>query len=260
MKLTVRNPEFADMLDHILAFQTEETTDFWSETLYHFYPQLDRAHGSALPLPQRREYIRGVLESIYQQIEGTIQEKAAAYQAQWDQDLAQVEDALSDMFRIDCEEILNDMVCNVTMNPIEPRYLQEHTFDTFYLNSPRGAVGGGIHEIIHFVWFHVWNQVFRDDCEEFEAPSLKWILSEMAVEPIMREERLKSINPYFDRKNGGCVYPYFYTMKIDGQPILDTLYGMLEENTMVEFMRKSYAYCLAHEAEIRNHIHQAERA
>ncbi|MFR5786273.1 MAG: hypothetical protein ACLUHE_03445 [Christensenellales bacterium] len=50
----------------------------------------------------------------------------------------------------------------------------------------------------------------EDNYDEYERPSLKWILSEMVVESVMRDERLSSINPYFPRENGGCVYPYFF--------------------------------------------------
>jgi len=99
------------------------------------------------------------------------------------------------------------------MSPIAPRYLQERYFDVFYLNSEKGAIGSSIHEIIHFVWFYVWNQVFGDSYEEYERPSLKWILSEMAVESIMKDPRLSSINPYFPREEGGCIYPYFFDLR-----------------------------------------------
>lgn len=144
------------------------------------------------------------------------------------------------------------------MNPIEPRFLKERCYDTFYLNSERGAIGGGIHEIIHFVWFYVWNRLFHDSYAEYERPSLKWILSEMVVESIMKDERLSSINPYFPREQGGCIYPYFFDMKVDGALILDTLDAMYQTLTMEEFMRRSYAYCQKYEAEIQRHIEKAE--
>lgn len=136
--------------------------------------------------------------------------------------------------------------------------MESHSFDIFYLNSERGALGLAIHEIIHFVWFYVWNQLFEDSYEEYEIPSLKWILSEMVVEPIMSDERLCSINPYFPREHGGCVYPYFYTMKIEGKPILDTLTDMYHSMTIAEFMKAGYEYCVTHEKEIRQHINEAE--
>lgn len=38
---------------------------------------------------------------------------------------------------------------------------------------------------------------------------------------------LGSINPYFPRENGGCIYPYFFD--IDGKRILDTLDVIYED-------------------------------
>lgn len=57
------------------------------------------------------------------------------------------------------------------------------------MNSDKGAIGSAIHEIIHFVWFYVWNQTFADSYEEYETPSLKWILSEMIVESVMYQKQ-----------------------------------------------------------------------
>ena len=146
----------------------------------------------------------------------------------------------------------------MSLNHIEPSFLKEHCYETFYLNSANGAIGGGIHEIIHFIWFYVWNQLFGDSYDEYERPSLKWILREMVVESVMRDERLSSINPYFPRENGGCVYPYFFDMMVDGKPILDTLDAMYRSQNIEDFMRSSYAYCQEHEAVIREHILKSE--
>ena len=115
-----------------------------------------------------------------------------------------------------------------------------------------------IHEIIHFVWFDVWHSLFGDSFEEYERPSLKWILSEMAVESVMSDPRLSSINPYFPGESGGCIYPYFFDMEAGGAPILDTLDEMYKNEDIRSFMRDSYAYCLEHEREIRGHIERAE--
>lgn len=53
----------------------------------------------------------------------------------------------------------------------------------------------------------------------------------------VRDERLSSINPYFPRENGGCVYPYFFDMMVDGKPILDTLDAMYRSQNIEDFMR-----------------------
>ena len=43
MDITFVNPGVDYMLQRIMSFQMEEESSFWSEPLYHFYPQLDKA-------------------------------------------------------------------------------------------------------------------------------------------------------------------------------------------------------------------------
>lgn len=81
----------------------------------------------------------------------------------------------------------------------------------------------------------------------------------MIVESVMKDERLSSINPYFPREQGGCIYPYFFDMMVDGKLILDTMDAMYRSQCIAEFMRNSYAYCQEHETEIKEHIRKSER-
>lgn len=259
MDITFMNPGVDAMLRQIMEFQSEEEAGFWSDPLYHFFPQLDKARANALPFAERKRYINSVLRKVYAAgLEDTIDQKAALYARHWGGCKAQVNAALSEAFGVDCGSLLNDLHCYVSMNPIEPRFLREHRFDVFYLNSEKGAVGSCLHELVHFVWFYVWNDLFGDGYDEYERPSLKWILSEMVVEPVMRDPRLSAINPYFPREQGGCVYPYFFDLTVDGAPVLDTLDKMYRGQGIREFMKTSYAYCRQHEAEIRAHIQRAE--
>lgn len=258
MEITFINPGVDYMLHQIMEFQSEDETAFWSDSLYHFFPQLDKAYAASLPFDEKKKYIDRVLRKVYVELEDTINEKAVIYARHWKSCRGQIEQALSDAFGVDCGTLFSDLRCNVSMNPIGPRFLREHRFDVFYLNSERGAIGSAIHELVHFVWFFVWHELFGDSCDEYERPSLKWILSEMVVESVMKDPRLSSINPYFPRENGGCIYPYFFDMKADGVLILDTLDEMYRSLKIQEFMKTSYAYCLQHEAEIRAHIQRAE--
>lgn len=258
MNITFVNPGVDYMLQRIMAFQREEESSFWSEPLYYFYPQLDKSYAASLSFSERKAYIERTLRDVYVELEDSIQEKLTLYAGHWADCKGQITAALSEAFGVDCVGLFNDLRCNVSMNPIAPRFLKERYFDIFYLNSEKGAIGGCLHEIIHFVWFYVWNRLFRDSYDEYERPSLKWILSEMVVESVMRDERLSSINPYFPREQGGCIYPYFFDMKAGGALILDTLDEMYRTQTIEEFMKNSYAYCQVHEAEIRDHIKKSE--
>ena len=198
------------------------------------------------------------MRAVYTDLENEINEKVNLYSRHWQNCSKQIIAALSDAFELNCDRLFNDLRCNVSMNPIEPRFLQEQSFDIFYLNSERGAIGECIHEIIHFVWFYVWNHLFKDSYNEYESPSLKWVLSEMVVESIMKDNRLSSINPYFPREHGGCIYPYFFDMEIHGGLILDTIDEMYRNQTIEDFMIHSYAYCKQYEQEIYDHIQKSE--
>lgn len=177
MEVTFVNPGVDYMIERIMAFQTEDESAFWSETLYHFYPQLDKVYATRLPFPERKEYIERTMRAVYIDLEDTINEKVALFSRHWETCKDQITAALSDAFGVDCTGLFNDIRCNVSLNPIEPRFLKERCYDTFYLNSERGAIGGGIHEIVHYVWFYVWNQLFEDSYDEYERPSMKWILT-----------------------------------------------------------------------------------
>lgn len=244
-------------IDSIMAFTGEEQTDFWSEPFFNFFPDIDKKGFKTLTNEQRKQYLIDYFFRFEKENKEIIAEKIYKYNERWETYQSQIVDALQEAFGVDLMELFNDMRGYITFNPVCPRYLKNNTFDVFYLNSEKGALGLSIHEIIHFVWFHVWNNYFHDSHDEYELPHLKWILSEMVVEPIMRDERLRAINPYFD--GGGCVYPYFYTLKIENRSILDILYEMYQSMSMVEFMKKSYELCLEYEALIREHIDTNER-
>lgn len=258
MHITYQNPGFDYSMESIMLFQTDEQTPFWSDGLFTFYPQIDQDELFRQTPVDRKTYLCDAFREIYQNAKAELDAKTGRYQDHFVKYKEQIEDALSDAFGLESRFLMNDLTASITLNPVSPRFLKEHSFDVFYLNSERGALGVSMHEVIHFFWFHVWNRHFGDQYDEYETPSLKWILSEMVVEAIMSDPRLSSINPYFPRENGGCVYSYFQNMVIDGTPMLDRISTLYRNNKITDFMETSYAYCLSHEDAIRRHIAQEE--
>ena len=258
MLVTFENPGFEHSVDSILLFQGDGITPFWSDGLSYFYPQISKDKMAALSAEDKKAYIAQELKKVWEDLTDEIGQKVVLYNSHFSQYREQIEDALSDAFEIDTRGIFNDLVGKIGLNPICPRFLEEKYFDVFYKNSERGALGMALHEVIHYIWFYVWNNHFGDNYSEYETPSLKWILSEMVVESIMDDKRLSSINPYYPRENGGCVYPYFQDMRIQEKPILDTLRELYKANPMTHYMEKSYEYCRENEDAIRRHIEAAE--
>lgn len=260
MKVSYKNPGFEHSVNSIMLFQTDKQSSYWSDALFYFYPQIDKQELTKFNFEAKKEYLSERLYDVYhREIVFEIDEKVNIYNAHFMKHKDQIDDALSDAFSFDTRAVFHDITGNITMNPSGPRFLREHSFDLFYKNSERGAIGVSIHEMIHYIWFYVWNRHFGDNYSEYETPSLKWILSEMVVESIMSDERLSSINPYYPRENGGCIYGFFQDMIIDGNPILETLDKFYRKNKIQDFMEQSYEYCLKFEKEIRFHINEAEK-
>ena len=166
MKVTYKNPGFQHSINSILLFQAEKQTPFWSNALFFFYPQLSREEFEKYEPGRRKKCITDKLASVYQEILPEIEEKIVRYNEHFLECENQINDALSDAFETDTRVLFNDLIGYVGMNPICPRFLKEHYFDIFYKNSEKGALGMSIHEMIHFVWFHVWNHFFRDSYAE----------------------------------------------------------------------------------------------
>lgn len=259
MEIQFRNPGMQSMIESVLAFQTDGESAYWLDGLYAFYPQIDKNYACSLSFEDRCRYLSGILEQIYQENAMTIDEKTGLYHEYWKQNKRQVEEALSDIFEMDCRSAFQDLICDVSINPISPRFLKEKRFEVFFLNSEKGALGMSLHEIMHIVWFDKWNRLFADSYEEYERPTLKWILSEMVVETLMKDPRLSNLNPYFPREHGGCIYPYFFDMKAGNDLVLEKIDGMHDALRIGDFMKESYQYLLNHEKEIRQHI-EAEEA
>ena len=260
MNITYKNPGDRHSIESISLFLTGDETAFWSAPMLHFYPQLDPKMLAAYSPSDKQKYLSDVFGNIYSDLKEEIDRKVICYNDHFQRHKQKIEQALSDAFHLDASCVFNDLTGNVTLNPICPRFLKEHCFDVFYMNSERGALGLSLHEVIHYFWFHVWNSHFGDSYDEYETPSLKWILSEMVVEAIMSDERLSSLNPYFPKENGGCIYPYFQNMIVNGYPVLNTIDTLYRRNSITDFMEEAYAYCLKYENEIRKHIEMEENA
>lgn len=247
MQVTFYAPGLAYSVDSILLFQKEETGDWWRNALYQFYPQLDREWMERASWPEREARLREELSGVYEQLA----EKPAAYQLHWNKNRREVKEALGDVFQIPLAGRYRDIRAAVTLNPICPRFLAERRFDVFYRNSPSGALGIALHEIVHFLWFDRWNALFHDDPAEYETPHLKWLFSEMAVKPVLGKPGLAERNPYYP---DSCVYDYLETMTAGGRPVMETMEEIYAGGGIDHFMIEGYRYCQEHAAEIRRQM------
>lgn len=258
MRLTyeILSPEETER--SILAFQQEGESPFWMAPLYHFYPQIDRARVESLQGEARGAYLREAVAALYAERRTEFPGKLAAWQAHWDAHEGVINQALSDAFEEDLTGRWQHMRGRMSLNPISPRFLKTASFEVFWMNSERGALGMALHEIVHFLWFDAWQRRYHDNPVGYERPHLPWLLSEMAVEPIMSDPRLAALNPYYPRERGGCVYPYFFDLCLEGENLMDTLHAMHRRLPLGEWMDAAYSLLERNREELFRAVREAE--
>lgn len=252
MKLLYKDPGYKYSAESISEFMKQD--EFWSQPIFYFFPELIKFKGSFNKIDNNKdivEEISGTVTELYKSREKEIGSKVISYQKSWNRYEQLINERFSLIFQFDTTKVFNDLVCNITLNPISPRYLKEHTFDTFYMGDDKDSISNALHEIVHYLWFYLWNQKYEDSYKNYECPSLIWILSEAVVEQILNDKELNKIN--FNDGRGNA-YPYFYKMIIKGKPLYDYLDDIYINNSIDEFMDKSYIFMIENEEEIRKQV------
>lgn len=256
MYLNWKHKDFEEDLDFILFLQQDDKPDWWSKRLFEAFPSLNHDYARKLPEAERLKYIRKEMEKLSFLHSDDIQNSINLFQTNWTPVEKKLNQAYSSTFGVDCTKILNDMVGFVGLDPVCPRNVQEHTFDVFYRFDPEYAVSTALHEITHFVWFYIWHEHFKDNPNEYDSPNLKWVLSEIVVETIIRNSKIGNLV----KQPKHIAYSYFYDMKIGDELIFDTMKKLyLERKDIYDFMEKSFDWIKNNETELRNKIAKAEK-
>ncbi len=253
MKLVVDVMSCEDTINSILHFQTDDNSLYWREKLFQVYPNLDKSKGLDADWCVRKEYLCEQLRFLYSQAEREFAFKSDIFNQYWLERKKEVIEVFSKVFQIDCENILDDMTAQISLNPICPRDIHHHFFTFFYRYGKEQFLMTAIHEMVHFVWFHIWHKHFKDSVSYYEAPHLEWLLSEVAIDTFVHHS---DIGIFFDSSRiERPAYRYFYDMKVNGKPIL----AMLEEfylnaTSITDFMEKAIQYCRENEKVIRKQV------
>ncbi len=122
MQVLFCNPGYDYMINAIMEHQQDNTAPYWNDALFFYYKNLSKEYAYSLSAEKRKEYFYTELKRAYEDNLSVITKKVDDYQNYWNQTKNQIEAALSDAFHVDCSSIFNDIVCNITLNPVCPRY------------------------------------------------------------------------------------------------------------------------------------------
>ncbi len=231
----------------------------WSDIVYKHHPKLkERTKG----ITDQNEfynvclaYTKEYTEEHRSEIEGSMGD----FQKSWDEIGESFLTGLSDDFEVDLPEEISKIKANVSINPICPRDVDTWSFDLFYKFTNEGMKKTAIHEIIHFLYFKKWAEVFSDcDKKEFNGPHSVWRLSEILVVSIMNEN--KKIQEIL-KGNKSSVYQKWQKIKIGEQYLADYFGDIYKEHlesegkiSFADFLKKCWEEYLVHQEYIEGEM------
>lgn len=196
----------------------------------------------------RRKLIAETITPIYNVKLNEMNKKVSEYQDYWNKNANFVAEQFQKIFKIGFSGIRH-FNAEINLNSVCPRYLNDDAFDVNFRKSPKEVFETCIHELIHFYWFQVWKEVFEDAKDEtFETPHLEWLLSEIAVDPIIYFSEFRTI---CDEKPA---YHYFYTSKFMGENVIELFRKLYRSNSLENFMEKGIKLLKENQAEAKTLI------
>lgn len=227
--------------------------EMFGESIADLYPDLKGKALSQMDEAGRTCAIQTVIAPQYAEAGQALSEKETAYQAEWDALEMSITQAFEAVFGMPLQNRFDDVRARISLNPVCPRYLAERTFDTYWAYSARGSIANALHELTHFIWFDRWQAIFGDDPSTYEQLHLTWIFSELAIDAVLTDPRLKrfvSHPPAAERP----AYPSFYELTAEGQPLIDTFRKLYSENTIEGFMLEGLKLCKQYEEILRTAV------
>ena len=212
----------------------------------HYNINLDDLKGKSVEA--RKEIITNILTPIYNVKLNQMKSKIEVYQNYWNENANKVCEQFEKIFKVGFKGV-RQFTAYINLNPMCPRYLNDDSFDIYYINKPEDAFKTCVHELIHFYWFQVWQEVFDDaNPETFECPHLEWLFSEIVVDPIIYYSELSKFN--FKQP----AYAHFYTSKFLGETAIEFFRKLYRSNSLETFMEKGIKILKDNEAEAKTLI------
>ena len=233
-----------DEIDMIFNFcmHKNPSLDF-SEVVYNRHPELKRMVDGITDEKQFHKQCEKYVIDYIDKNKENLEKSKEHFQKIWEQTCGKLLESLSKDFETDLPNEIKEIKANVSINPMCPRWVDKWMFNLYYRFNDISMLKVAIHEIIHFVYFKKWSEVFPDsDNKNFNGMNSEWILSEILVHTIMNNN--KTIQDIV-KGEGSDVYKKWQSIRVDGKKLDEYFDGFYKEHeegkiSFADFLRKSW--------------------
>lgn len=182
-----------------------EEGERWVRIIYAVHPEIKEIIRSGKPAEEIYKELYRYSKSFVAKEKKKIEKQVRDYQKEWNRINDRFLKILAEDFQTEFPRNRKRITAYVSIFPIFPRFLDSWSFNVGYRN-PAMMKRVAVHEIIHFMYFKKWKEVFpKTKREEMESPQLVWKLSEILA-PVILNNNPKIQNLINDEDKG---YPEF---------------------------------------------------
>lgn len=169
----------------------------WSEKVFHIHPSLKEKLVKIKLRKRSLEIIKCYTKKFWQEEFEQLKNQRVLFQREWDKINDKYMVVLSKVLETNFPKNRKIIYAQISIIPICPRFLKNWAFSIFYLSRAGFMRETVAHEVLHFLYFKKWKEVFLDAKEKtFDIPYLEWSLSEILAPVILNDERIQKIIKY----------------------------------------------------------------
>jgi len=152
----------------------------FGSAMNRIYPELDglieKTKNKDEAILKCREFAKNMIEKN----KATILKAKDMIQNDWDTVSNEFLETLAEHFQTEWPRDKSTITGYISILPAFPRFLDKYSFCVGYKVSTALAREIIAHEILHFLWFKKWKEVFPEiPSDQYESPNLTWRLSEI---------------------------------------------------------------------------------
>lgn len=236
-----------EVIIHFLNLGSKKNSWDWSQIVFKIYPKLEENLKKGKTKSKKKEIVRKFFKEYYKENKKSIEGIREKFQEEWNKISDGYMNALSEVLEIKWSKQDKKIYALLSLNPICPRWIKERTFNVYYNFDLNVMKSISMHEILHFLWFEKWKQIFPETNEkEFDSPYLVWKLSEIVPKAILSDEKIQKIF-----KHKPLVYDEWKFARINGKPLLSQIGEIYHyRKNFEDFVRKTWEFIKKHEKEI----------
>ncbi len=169
-----------------------DTEDEFQKSVASYF-NIDLEYLKTLNKSVKKKYVKAIVEKSYYDNLTFMEEKKQEFQRIWDENEKEINLEFEKIFNTEFTKTKNH-IAYINLNNVCPRFLDSQSFYVNAFSDSDFLLNVCVHELIHFYWFELFAKEFTNISKSnYEYPNVEWLLSEIAVDPIIYYSKLKNI-------------------------------------------------------------------